>query len=267
MALYACTGRKFRATLSEIKKKIEPTKEFHEKYKRGDFFESICGPLMTLKTDKFDMNQVNMYQAHQPFHSLIDGLRETGTDKKIGEKEFNFMLMEPAERGFIFAFNYDEQLRILKPYQSADEDKVAQTLSDDGIGPKVFALGERWLVEECVLGPELTKVYKKMDADLIGKIIGHVYGRLHKNKVVYAYGFDNVSFQGTIDEGPRHIILTEESPKIIDFGIAKIVKTQEYLSRDTDTLDQYFTTIFKDKELETIRKSFKEAYEHYKTTK
>lgn len=246
--------------LENLRKLLNPTKKFHEFYKSKEFLDSIIDSnAIASKFTNEKTNQMIRYVHYQHIHNLLDALEETGLSGEIGDEKIRFRLIIGGERGFVHLLGFNEKFQIIKPYQGRGEQQAAQIASDEGIGPKIFKFSENYIVEEFIEGTELTKVYNMLKHEHIGKIIGQVYGRMHKKGISYAY-----YAHGSPDEGVRHIILQGELPKIvpriIDFGISKYTIKHEDIERDFDEVKTYFKEVFNKKDAEKIEKSFKLTY-------
>ncbi|MCD6381956.1 MAG: hypothetical protein J7L43_03190 [Candidatus Aenigmarchaeota archaeon] len=146
-----------------------------------------------------------------------------------------------CERGYIFVIkNWGKNPVVIKSYQSENEAEISKITDKIGVGPHIYRTGKVWMIEEFVDG----KCIAYCDEDVIGKALGQIFGKLHREGILY-------------NDGPiRHTILNNERTKLIDYGISTFGTN---FDKDIKHILDYF-------HIEDLRDAKKEFIKSYKNS-
>lgn len=133
--------------------------------------------------------------------------------------------IQNAERGYIYFTEVDNQLYVIKPLQKKEEAAIAREASEIGIGPKLEETKDGWLVEKMVEGFPLSS-YEK-DAETTASLFGEFLPILHVLNIVYN------------DDIERHLIIAEENPVLVDYGVSFKAKKEEDFLVDLKNVRNY----------------------------
>jgi len=250
-------------SLNKLRKELEPTKALYE-WIHTEYVNKVIDYAKLPKSEQEEIRKkLETIALVMPSHSLLHLLDDTGFSDTIGSGTFAVELLSPAERGYVYHMLFDIYDLIIKPYQSNGESVIAQKASDEGIGPKIFKLGKEGLVEECINGTPFDMICLHYSPayclDFLGGVSGEIYGRMHRNGFTYSR---NKFYHAA--EGPRHIILSEQGPRIIDFGVAVLSDKNEDFIAETDKVSAFFNKIFPEEIGLRIMQSFMRSYNKFR---
>tara|TARA_Y100000310_G_scaffold70474_1_gene66140 strand:- start:1703 stop:2740 length:1038 start_codon:yes stop_codon:yes gene_type:complete len=153
---------------------------------------------------------VQQFSVFTFFPLLIDHINADPNNVGISYSPF-------GNRGLVAAVRTPDGYFIMKPVQSPDEARLVGTIGENRLGPRQYQSIGGYLTEELLNAVPLHSLQglTPQSAESLGEQVAEMYRQLHSLDITYVDWI-----MQTDPNFKSHVLVGEEGPKLIDFGVA-----------------------------------------------